>query len=620
MEVDKLAIKGFLANCMPLQNLANDRLAELVTAFDVQHFGSDSQVLSLGEINDQVLLIRSGAIEVTTASGELYGRYEEGQWVGYRSVLRKGEVSLNVRTLEDTVFYCLPGQLFIELLASDERINNFFSEKKPERLRSVMQEIKGNDYSLLKIHLHELARPALQIPRDTPIQAAAVKMTDAATGTALITDNGKLCGIVTDQDFRRRVIAAQLDVSTAIEQIMTKDPRTLPDSAPASEAVLLMARRNFRHLPVVDANNEVRGIVSTTDLLRSQSHNAVYLVSDIHDAVDVGELQQLSQHLPKALVNMVRSNLPAYDIAHAISSLGQAITRRLIKLAEDQFGQPPVPYTFVVAGSMARREQTAHSDQDNGMILSDDYDPALHEAYFINIARFVSDGLDACGYIYCPGNIMATNPKWRQPLSVWRSYFMEWIERPEPKALLYSSIFFDLRSLYGDESLLAELRQEILQKTQKGSLFQAFMAANALSYRPPLGIFKGFVLEKNGDNIKTLDMKKRGVVPVIDLARVYALAKGLPELNTCERLEAIAAAPGGISNERIADLKDAFEFISATRLEHQALQIEAGNEPDNYVPPEQLSALERRHLKDAFEVVSEVQGTMAHNYQADRFR
>jgi CBS domain-containing protein len=164
------------------------------------------------------------------------------------------------------------------------------------------------------------------------------------------------------------------------------------------------------------------------------------------------------------------------------------------------------------------------------------------------------------------------------------------------------------------------LRAEILQKTQKGSLFQAFMAANALNYQPPLGIFKGFVLEKTGDNVKALDMKKRGVVPVIDLARVYSLAHGIPKLNTSQRLDAIAEAPGGLSKETIADLKDAFDFISTTRLEHQALQIEAGKEPDNFVPPEQLSALERRHLKDAFAVVSDVQSSMEHSYQAGRFR
>ena len=317
---------------------------------------------------------------------------------------------------------------------------------------------------------------------------------------------------------------------------------------------------------------------------------------------------------------MVRSSLPAYDIGHAISSIGQAITRRLLRLAEKQFGPPPVPYTFVVGGSMARREQTAYSDQDNGMILSDDYDAEVHAEYFANVARFVCDGLDTCGYRYCPGDIMATNERWRQPLQVWRQYFSHWIEQPEPQALLHASVLFDLRGLYGEEALLTSLRRDMLQKTRDASLFQAFMAGNALSFRPPLGIFKGFVLEKNGDNEKVLDMKARGVVPVIELARVYTLAQGIDEFNTTERLQALAEAPGGISDENIADLKDAFEFISTTRLEHQAMQIESGKAPDNLVSPEQLSSLERRHLKDAFAVVSDAQGRMARRYQANRFR
>jgi len=168
--------------------------------------------------------------------------------------------------------------------------------------------------------------------------------------------------------------------------------------------------------------------------------------------------------------------------------------------------------------------------------------------------------------------------------------------------------------------LLAGIREEILEKTQGATLFQSYLAANALGNQPPLGIFKGFVLEKNGDNIKALDFKKRGVAPIIDLARVYSLVMGLPPVNTFERLDAISEAPGGISDERIADLKDAFEFISITRLKHQAMQIEAGRAQDNLVPPEELSALERRHLKDAFEVVATAQSTMAHNYKADMFR
>ncbi|MGB1011908.1 MAG: DUF294 nucleotidyltransferase-like domain-containing protein [Thiolinea sp.] len=621
MEIEQLAIRDFLADCEPLTQLSAATLDKLTMALEIQYFRRGSEMMKTGAENHEVLLIRSGAIEVTTAEGELYGRYGEGDWIGYRSVINSAPVSLDVMAWEDTLVYIVPEAAFLQLLQQEARVNRYFSNRKPERLRSAMQDSKVADYSLLSIHLRDLVHPALEVSRETDIRRTATLMTEADLNTVLVTDQNGLCGIVTDKDFRKRVIAGGLSLEAPIEQIMTPAPYTLPPGAPASEAVLLMTQRNFRHLPVVSKDDQqILGVVSSADLLRSQSHNALYLVGDIHHAEDLTALKRLSYHLPQALLNMVRSGLPAYDIAHAISSIGQAITRQLIRLAEDKYGPAPVPYAFIVAGSMARREQTAHSDQDNGMILSDDYDPEAHGEYFSHIATFICDGLDACGYVYCPGNIMATNEKWRQPLQVWRRYFSDWIERPEPQALLYSSIFFDLRCLYGAEHLLTDLRDEILQKTQQGSLFQAFMAGNALSNRPPLGIFKGFVLEKNGDNDKVLDMKKRGVVPVIDLARVYALAKGVASLNTTERLQAIADAPGGISDDNIADLKDAFEFISTTRLKHQALQIDAGKTPDNLVPPEQLSALERRYLKDAFSVVSDVQSTMAHNYQANRFR
>jgi CBS domain-containing protein len=290
-----------------------------------------------------------------------------------------------------------------------------------------------------------------------------------------------------------------------------------------------------------------------------------------------------------------------------------------LQLAEQQLGPPPVPYAFLVAGSLARFEQTAYSDQDNGLILSDAYQEAEHGEYFKQLAEFVCDGLDACGYEYCQGGIMASNPQWRQPLSVWRHYFAKWIETPDPQALLYSTIFFDLRCLYGEVALFDDLHQSILARTQSGSLFLTHMAANALNFRPPLGFFKGFVLERQANGEKTLDMKKRGVVPVIDVARVYTLAAGLPVTNTRERLQALGEVKR-VEMDRLANVLDAFEFISLTRLRHQARQIEAGQVADNQVMPNELSEFEQRHLKHAFEVVTNFQDNLAQRYQATSLR
>ncbi|TXH70473.1 MAG: CBS domain-containing protein [Thiothrix sp.] len=480
-------------------------------------------------------------------------------------------------------------------------------------------EKSAADYSLLTVQVQELVRPTVMVDEETSIQATAAQMTAANSHTALVVHDQKLTGIVTDQNFRARVVASQHDPQDRIASIMSQDPVILPPQAPATEAMLLMAKHNIRHIPIVDPHNQtILGVVGGTDLLRSHSHNAIYLIGDIYLAKDVETLKQLSLHRPKALVSMVKS-LSSYYVSHAISSIGQAITRRLLQLAEQQLGTPPIPYAFLVAGSLARFEQTAYSDQDNGLILSNDYQETVHGEYFRKLADFVCDGLDACGYEYCKGGIMASNPQWRQPLSVWRQYFAKWIDTPDPQALLYSTIFFDLRCLYGEAALFEDLHQSILRRTQKSTLFLTHMAANALNFRPPLGFFKGFVLEKQANGEKTLDMKKRGVVPVIDVARVYALAAGLPVTNTRERLQALGQA-SQVSHDTLANVLDAFEFISLTRLRHQARQIEAGQFADNQVAPDELSDFEQRHLKNAFEVASHFQDALAQRYQANALR
>ncbi len=343
------------------------------------------------------------------------------------------------------------------------------------------------------------------------------------------------------------------------------------------------------------------------------THNAARLAGDIYAAPDAAALARLSRHLPQVLVQMIQNGVPARDAAHTLSLRGQDITQRLLVLAEAQFGKPPIPYAFIVAGSMGRYEQSAHSDQDNAMILADTFVPQLHDGYFQQVAKFVSDGLAACGYVYCPGNIMATNPQWRQPLKVWREQFRHWIETPEPLALLNATIFFDLRGVFGDESLWHSLRDDLLARTKTHALFQLLLADNAQSFRPPLNFLGGLSAQRNASGEKVIDLKKHGVVPVIDMARVYALAQGLPQVNTSERLAALAAS--GVMNAVDArDLAEALEFISGLRLQHQARQIQQGIVPDNMLLLANLSLLERSHLQAACGVVASLQEAMFQHY------
>ncbi|HRJ54093.1 MAG TPA: DUF294 nucleotidyltransferase-like domain-containing protein [Candidatus Thiothrix moscowensis] len=468
---------------------------------------------------------------------------------------------------------------------------------------------------VLHVHLTELACPALTVAEHETIQTVAARMTMAGSRAALVLDAaGKLQGIVTDMDLRARVLAVWFDPGLPVSHIMTPEPLVISAGLMPAEALLLMARRNIRHVPVTLPEGNF-GIVSMFDLLRQYDYHAAWLVGDIHVAPDVEALARLSQHLPPALVRMVQNGTPAHDIAHSLSLVGQEIVHRLLTLAENRFGAPPVPYAFIVAGSMGRYEQTIHTDQDNAMILDDSFVAELHDSYFQQVAQFVSDGLAACGYVYCPGNIMATNPQWRQPLHVWREYFRHWIDTPEPQALVNATIFFDLRCTYGADSLWLRLRDDLLRRTRASSLFQRLLTENAQTFSPPLNFWGRFESERNAVGEKVIDLKKRGVVPVIDMARVYALAHGLPPVNTVERLQALAEA-GALNRADVGELLEALEVISRLRLQHQARQVQAGVKPDNALPLASVSSLERNHLKGACEVVARLQQGMFRAYRS----
>ncbi|UOG92485.1 MAG: DUF294 nucleotidyltransferase-like domain-containing protein [Candidatus Thiothrix sulfatifontis] len=468
---------------------------------------------------------------------------------------------------------------------------------------------------MLHAHLTEFACPALTVAGSDTIRTVAARMTQAASRAALVLDaSGKLQGVVTDMDLRTRVLAAELEPTTPVGDIMTSQPLVVDASETASAALLLMARRNIRHILVRLADGSF-GIVSAFDLLRQYDYNAAWLIGDIHVAADVATLSRLSQHLPPALVRMVQNGTPACDSAHSLSLVGQEIVHRLLTLAENRFGAPPIPYAFIVAGSMGRHEQTIHTDQDNAMILDDSFVAELHDSYFQQVAHFVSDGLAARGYVYCPGNIMASNPQWRQPLHVWREYFRQWIDTPEPQALVNATIFFDLRCTYGDDSLWLRLRDDLLGRSRNSSLFQHLLAENAQTFQPPLNFWGGFASERNAAGEKVIDLKKRGVVPVIDLARVYALAHGLPPVNTVERLQALAET-GALNRDDVGELLEALEVISRLRLQHQSRQVQAEVKPDNALPLASLSALERNHLKGACEVVARLQQGMFRAYRS----
>ncbi|MCO5125122.1 MAG: DUF294 nucleotidyltransferase-like domain-containing protein [Rhizobacter sp.] len=462
-----------------------------------------------------------------------------------------------------------------------------------------------------------LRREPVTVDSGASVREAAVCMRAARVSSVLIVEAGRLVGIVTDRDLRDRVVAAGLDIDSPVIGIATAKPLTVDVRTTGFDALLLMARRNVHHVPVMDGEKVV-GMITATDVNRHASTSAVFMAGEIYRQDDVEGLKRISARVRELQCNLAAADATAYATGQIISAITDALTTRLIQLAEARLGPPPVAYAWVAAGSQARSEQTARSDQDNCMVLADDYDAAVHGEYFDTFSREVCTGLDACGYIFCPGEMMAMTDTWRQPQAQWKRYFHKWINTPEPKALMLTSVFFDLRRIYGDAALLDDLRSETLASTRANGIFLAHLARNALDRKPPLTLFGGLNTARSGPNRGTIDLKLLAIAPIVDLARVFALASGQSAVNTRHRLE-MAVHGGELSEKGSHDLRDAQEFLSALRIQHQARQMAAGQTPDNFLVPEELSHFERTQLKNAFKVVSEMQDVVGQRYQVGSF-
>lgn len=405
-----------------------------------------------------------------------------------------------------------------------------------QRAREAVLAAPGVGGNLLRLAVGDLVSrsPVAALP-DLPVREAAALMTRERVSSLLVVRDGTLLGIVTDRDLRARCVAGGLDGGVPLRQVMTPEPRTIARTASAFDALMLMSRLQVHHLPVVDGDG-VHGLISTHDLLRAQSANPLYVADRIRRCRTAHALREAAAETRELQLQFVAANATAQQLGQAITSVCDAVTVRLLELAFERLGEPPVPFAWIATGSQGRGELTLHSDQDNSIILDDAYSPVEHAQYFATLAKSVNDDLDACGYANCPGDVMASNARWRQPVGTWRAYFSEWLEHTDHKAATLAANFFDMRTVWGPDSLRQHLMDEILPRCREDAAFQAYLSAHALGNRPPLGFLRHFVVVRSGEHEGAMDLKLHGLLPIVDLARVYALASGMEAVGTQQRL------------------------------------------------------------------------------------
>ena len=619
--------KTFLSTVTPFDLLPDSEIEPAAASLTKSHQLRDMTLCVQGKTRlNYVYIVIEGKLEQFILENQektLRGFLHEKNIYGGLSLLfNKGLSIRTVKTVEDTTLYRLPKDVFLEICTRNvgftQHFTGLFSRKMQERpyvafiARSAHSDQEDFSPGFLNQPLTAVfSRDILSCFDDLTVQEAARMMTENKRSAAIILDHsGQAAGLLTDNDIRSKVVAPGLSPQTPVGRIMSQPLITLSSQARTFEAILLMMQNNIKQVAILDESSKVMGIASEKDLILAQGQSPVFLMHEIQLASRVDEIANRYRQLPGLIRRLIDGGARADHLNRIITAFSDAILKRILDFALEELGPPPARFSFMVFGSEGRLEQTLKTDQDNAIVFEDPGPDRenIVRGYFQDLGTRVCTWLDQVGYSLCEFEIMARNPKWCQPLHIWKKYFQNWILSADSEALLHSSIFFDFRCGSGDAGLVTELREFLIQSLGGWIGFYRHLAENALHFKPPLDFFGNFALQSKGEYKNTLEIKTPMRL-IVDFARIYALKNRIQATNTLERLREMHSL-NVLDKSDFDDLYHAYSYMMQIRIDHQVRRISEDKPPDNYIDPKVLTHIERQSLKEAFKRIRTAQGKM----------
>ncbi len=596
-------VAGFLGSHPPFDAVDADELARIaaMTETEVTPQGKAIFTQGAGPV-EFVWVVRSGSVEVVH-DGRVLDLLGPGELFGHASMVSGLPTGFEARAAQDTVCYRIPADVIRPLLA------------RPDVLRFVARSIVAPTIPSappepvpdpVQSRVATLIRTApLLCDRSEPIREAARRMTDQGASAVLVRIPGSF-GIVTDRDLRRRVIVAGLRPDAPVSEIMTAPAYTVTADRLGGDVLLDMLERNVHHIPVLSAAGQVLGVVDDGDLVAAEGRKPLLLRRAIALAETPAELAAVAAGLNPVIIALHDARVAAEQVTAVWSVVLDALTRRLTELAVRDAGPPPVPFTWFALGSLARREAVPSSDVDSALA----WDGAVEGGavgYFRRVTQAVDEGLRACGMSPDRHGASAANPIFARSVASWRRAARSLSEDPtQEKALILTSVLTDSRPVWSSG---AEMAGGLWEGQPTPELLR-LLARFALSFRPPTGFLRDFVVEHSGERRGQLDIKHGGMIPIVDLARWAGMAAGVASASTRERLRAAEVA-GTMDSAEAQTLTEAFGFIFSLRLDHQVEQLRRAEKPDDFIDPKALNPLDRSYLREAFRAVASVQASLS---------
>ena len=615
----------FLKDYPPFSEMEQSDLDQIADKITVKYFRPDEYLFKEGdEQSGFCFVLNQGNIKLfknESLKEVLVDQCEPGDIFGVRSIITKSHYSMTAQSVEESLVYAIPKELFERLFRNNPSFSSYFASGY-----AAGQVIVRSDHATQSPMKASVIAPKMEYTKEVitcheaSIAEAASIMSQHGVGSIIIT-NQKNCplGIVTDTDLRNKVLAKGKDPNDSVKSIMSSPVKAIKESVTLSEVMMEMIRTGVHHLVVTaDGTHEtaVRGIISDHDVVMSQQNHPASLLKSIKRSTNPSEWSVIRDKAEVMLQEFLDQEVKTSLIATLITKINDTIIEKAIALALEKYPEAAsVNFCWLSLGSEGREEQLLRTDQDNAILFEDSQDNEQTQKLLLNVAVEVNAILVQCGFVECPAQIMAKNPKYCQPISEWKAYFDSWIQTPDPKAVMNSTIFFDYRSGFGGPDLIDQLDKYLIQAVRKNPIFLNFLAQNSLQNPPPLSFFKNFLVERGGEHKDEFDIKKRAMMPLADTARLLLLDHHVSGIqNTVERYHKLAELEPN-NRELYEAAAESYEIFMAHRASNGLKNGDSGR----FIDLNDLNKLEKQVLKNAFLSIKELQDITKVRFQQSFF-
>lgn len=617
----------FLGKAAPFNLLERADLEAIASEIAMEYYPRGVKILAQdGPPSEFLRIIKKGGVKVFMSDNEdkeiVIDFRSEGEHFGMLSVMSGDRSRANVVAVEDTICLLVPKEKILELSLRNPALNQYFLksffinfiDKTHDETRRKYSGLGEGDRLLFTTPVgHIVTKQPVTAPQDISIQRAASIMAEHKISSIILLGDADVpSGIITDRDLREKVVAKGRDISDPAASIMSSPLIRVDAEEFCFEALLKMMRYKIHHILVVEGGR-FKGIVTNHDFMVLQGSSPTVLVKEMQEMQSLDSLAKTTPKLYKTVATLLREGAKAHNVTGLITELAEKMVVRMVDIIERKIGPSPLPYTLFIWGAGGRRELSLSMGLRLGVIYQDTNNvKALKETeqYFAELITRFNDSATICnltGPAKCleMSNVLAL-PDWKERFSKLR------MEREQVGNL---SCFIDMRPVRGDEAPCFELRDHINTITSTSPQFMNMLASDTVKVRPPLGFFKRFVVEKSGEHINELDIYLKGVKPLVNVIRILALEKGIAESSTIRRLQELRSRH---SYELAEDVEHAFSYLLSLLIHSQLEQIEAALEPDNFLNPETLGAMEKRTLKETFQLIATLYESLEKRYRIER--